>query len=247
MQHFKDKIGRQLNPISPIFPILTGNNNNKTFKFIGTGFFINTFGGFLTAKHVLYDINNNPINPFYAIITHDNKQYISYLNRSFYHPFADICFGILRNYAHVGEVSVNFDFQTPVMQLLENEPQIGDVIQTFAYPNSQISFKEGEQWGNFVGEWFNGKISNIIPYRDKTFYPYKIFESDMSILPGASGAPVMKNAYVIGINSSSFDFGDSENNLSYITPIKFAYDIEVELNGEKFKLGDKKIKTVKKN
>ncbi len=55
MRHFKDKFGRGLNPISPIFPILTGDKYTKTYKFLGTGFFVNTFGGFLTAKQVLYD------------------------------------------------------------------------------------------------------------------------------------------------------------------------------------------------
>ncbi len=246
MQHFKDKYGRQLNPINPIFPILTGDNTTKAFKFLGTGFFINTFGGFLTAKHVLYDNNGNHINPFFAITTHDNKHYTRYLYKSFPHPTADICFGILRRDAHLGDESINFDYQTPVMQILENEPQSGDKIQTFAYPNSKVEYEKGEQWGNFQGDWYNGAILDILPYRDQTFYPYQVIESDMKILGGASGGPVMKDAYVIGVNSSGYDLGENSGSLSYITPIKFAYEIDVEFKSEKFKLGDKKVSSIRK-
>lgn len=245
MPHFTDRHGRQLNPISPIFPILTGDKVNKEFKFLGTGFFINTFGGFLTAKHVLYDLDSNHINPFLAITTHDEKQYVRYLYKSFPHPTADICFGLLRRDAHLGDEYINIDFQTPVMQILEDEPKPGDTIQTFAYPNSKIEYEDDEQWGTFQGDWFNGKILDILPYRDQTFYPYQVIESNMTVLGGASGGPVMKNAYVIGVNSSGVDFGDTCESVSYITPIKFAHEIDIELNGEKFKLGDKRIQTVK--
>lgn len=245
MQHFKDKLGRELNPIAPIFAILTGDKNTKSFKFLGTGFFINTFGGFLTAKHVLYDQDGNHINPFFAITTHDNKHYTRYLYKSFPHPTADICFGLLRRDAHLGDEYINFDYQTPVMQILENEPEPGDTIQTFAYPNSKLEYEGEEQWGTFQGDWFDGKILNILPYRDLTFYPYQVIESDMKVLGGASGGPVMKGAYVIGVNSSGYDLEQAGGSLSYITPIKFAHEIEVELNGNKFKLGDKRVKTVK--
>lgn len=245
MVKFIDTYGRTLNPISPIFPILTGDPATKRYIFRGTGFFINTFGGFLTAKHVLYRPDGSHINPFFAITTHQERQYVRYLDRSFPHPTADVCFGLLRRDAHLEDRHIEIDFPTPVMQVLENEPEAGDMIQTFAYPNSSIALEEDGQWGNFLGEWFDGRILNIHPYRDATFYPYRVIESDMTVLSGASGGPVMKGAYVIGVNSSGVDLGEEGGSISYITPISFAHQIEVEVNGEKFALGDRRVRTQK--
>ncbi len=132
------------------------------------------------------------------------------------------------------------------MQILENEPEANDKIQTFAYPKSTIENENGEQWGNFQGDWFEGKILNVLPYRDLTFYPYEVIESSMQILGGASGGPVMKGAYVLGVNSSGYDLEETGGSLSYITPIKFALELEIEINNKKFKLGDKRIKSIKK-
>ncbi len=111
MKYFTGKEGQPVHPIEPIFPILTGDPKTKAYRFLETGFFINVFGGFLTAKHVLYDNDGNQINPFFAIITQEGKHYTRYLDKSFPHPTADICFGLLRQDALLGNEYMNVDFR----------------------------------------------------------------------------------------------------------------------------------------
>jgi hypothetical protein len=245
IRSFVNRLGTRLNPNDPIFPILTGDKKTKEYKFIGTGFFVNHFGGFITAKHVLFDNNGQHIKNFYAITSYKGNHYMRFLHgQAFAHPSADICYGILCKDAVLNDEAVFIDHSTPALHLLENEPNVGDTIQTFAYPKSNMETTNGEQLGNFVGEWFDGKILEILPYRDRVFFPSKVLSSDMPIYPGASGGPVMKGAFVVGINSSGYDFGGSEPPLSYITPISFAYDIEIEFEGKKIKLKDKQKRTI---
>lgn len=210
----------------------------------GTGFFINTFGGFLTAKHVLYTGNGHGdlLNHFFSITTYEGRHYIRYLANAFRHPNADICYGQLRRDAHLNDEHVDVDFPTPVLQLLDNPIEVGQRIRTFAYPRTTIEMVDGEQWGHIAGNWFEGRVEEILPKRDETFYTTEVVQTNMEVLGGASGGPVMQGPYVVGVNSSGMNFGGEGNHVSWITPARFAHEIEITHAGETFPLGNKRVR-----
>jgi V8-like Glu-specific endopeptidase len=240
---FRDRYNRPVDPISPIFPILTGNPATREYRMHGTGFFINTFGGFLTAKHVLFNDNGNGelISPFFAITTYEGRHYIRYLDNAFRHPNADIAYGQLRQEASLDEQLVAANFPTPVLQLLENPIEAGQRIRTFAYPRTTITVVNGQQWGQISGEWFEGTVEEILPQRDETFYTTEVIQSNMQVLGGASGGPVMQGPYVIGVNSSGMNLGCDNDHVSWITPARFAHEIEITYKGQTFQLGNKRV------
>lgn len=52
---FKTETGNEVHPETVIFPITSSNTPTKPYRIIGTGFFIQKPGIFLTARHCLYD------------------------------------------------------------------------------------------------------------------------------------------------------------------------------------------------
>ena len=50
----------------------------------------------------------------------------------------------------------------------------------------------------------------------------------MEIKSGASGGPVLRGNHLIGVNSSSFDMGATEDPISFITPIQQIFDLTLK-------------------
>jgi len=63
------------------------------------------------------------------------------------------------------------------------------------------------------------------------FFKGTCIQTNMQIKGGASGGPVFNDeGYVIGINSTGFEMTDSEEPISFVTPIQKVFDIEYPLN-----------------
>lgn len=230
MRVFKDNHGNEVSPLDPIFPILTGNPNTHEFFFVGTGFFISPILGFITAKHVMYDEDNNPLNPFFAIQTIGGVEHIvRFLNHFDPHPSADIGIGMLQDITMIGGDTVrNQTLATPLI-LSKSKLKVGDEVKTFAYPKSKVIVEKGGQYGEFFGRWESGAITEYLPDgRDATFLPTECYRSNALILGGASGGPVLHGNVVVGVNSTGYDLHDPDAEpISYITPIWKVFDIEV--------------------
>lgn len=218
---FKDNYGRIHQYDELIFPIIYHNQKTDKYHAIGTGYFFHANGGFITAKHVLFD-NGKLLSPCYAIQTLDTGERIKREIRIFFpHADADIGVGMLRGqlYKHGKEhlhVSLAISL-TP--------PNIGDKISTYAFPKSEIIIEKDEQVGVFQGTWSNGEIRKLVKSGDHHLLKTDSFETTMHIAGRASGGPVLRGVQVIGVNSSGWDFLEGQEPVSNITPVHEVLDM----------------------
>lgn len=225
---FVNSLGEELNPSEAVFPIITA-DRDKTFKFIGTGFFINAFGGFVTAKHVVFDNDEKAIFPFYVVqVLPNNKYVIRHVQRFDINPNSDAVVCMLTELrTENGE-----HLQNAFLMMKNEDIKVGDEIKTIAYPKSKMFIEnEKTQIGEFTADWFRGNVVEEFPSgRDKSFLPGPCFQTSVKILGDASGGPVLNSeGIVVGINSTGYDFGDDKNDesISFITPISEVFSIEV--------------------
>ncbi|HOY03975.1 MAG TPA: trypsin-like peptidase domain-containing protein [Saprospiraceae bacterium] len=239
---FVNSLGEELSPSEAVFAIITEDDKNQgSFKFSGTGFFINAVGGFVTAKHVCFDRQNKPIFPFYvAYVLPDNTVVLRHVKRFYVNPDSDVAVGMLVPFKDAqGKLIEN-----AVLTLSKSPIEVGDEIKTVAYPKSKIITEdEKTQVGEFVADWYRGKVEEHFPDgRDSLFYPRECFRTSVEILGGASGGPVINSeGFVVGINSSGLDDLDDgfNDHVSFITPITEIFDIDISSDkGEKTTIRD---------
>lgn len=206
-----------------IFPIL--NLENGKFKFIGTGFFIQGHGAFITAKHVVQNNEGELCSTLYILhkIHGENKLIKRKVHNIYTNEKSDIV--ICTPQAFVdghGNKLIN-----PIVTLSSKKIEIGDQVTTIACPNSDIITENKIININLKLDRYDGVVSQDFPNgRDKSFLPGACYETTIEILSGASGGPVFGKKNVCGVNSTGFDFADEgETPISYITPITEAFDI----------------------
>ena len=218
-----NKDQRESNTINQaIFPILSKDENG--YFFIGTGFFINELGWFITAKHVAID-NEKPINPFIVIQVVNEEEFQPRIVKGFwYHETADVIVGKLLPM----KTKEGNDLTNPALilktSLIKNQKE----IFTYAYPDSKIDTPEGRfQKGQFAPKYYYGKIQSI-SNRNDAFFKGICIQSNMLVKGGASGGPVFNNnGYVVGINTSGYALIEGQEPISFTTPIQDAFDVEV--------------------
>lgn len=227
--------GTNINGTRIVFPIINRRNDGR-FEFVATGFFINSYGGFITAKHVVLDNDGGLLSSLYGVhVISDSEYIIRRIESIEINSNADAAAGMLEAiYNSDGELISN-----NVLAMSKARPQIGESIKTFAYPLSRM-YEEDENTdiGEFSADWFMGEIVEHLPNgRDRTFLPTECYQTSALILGGASGGPVINSeGVVIGINSTGFDFGDPNygNSVSFITPIQKAFEISVQTGSNEY-------------
>ena len=90
---FKDNYGNIIRPIELVFPIVRRLGDNE-FEAVGTGFFIHPAGGFVTARHCLFNGDEYDHNCF-VIDTIGRRQQIRKILHFEPHPKGDIGIGML--------------------------------------------------------------------------------------------------------------------------------------------------------
>lgn len=224
---FRDNEGNNHLPIEVVFPIIRYDGNRTNF--VGTGFFVHPAGGFITARHVLPN-NRQEQGNYYAVQTIDGTNHIIRQIQIFFpHPSADIGIGMLRGrLMEDGRESL----RVPLTISL-NEPEIGEIVRTFAFPRTVIETRETEVILDVRGNWQEGEIVDFLENRPMFNSP--CFQTSISVEGGASGGPVLSNGLVIGVNSTGFDLEPGADPISFITPISQVFDLEVhDSDGEAF-------------
>ena len=192
-----------------IFPIITFIDRSG-FHGLGTGFFINERGGFLTAKHVFME----PLNTGERIVRE-----LIYL---YAHPEADIAHGMLGRV-----VNNNGEFRAPppveTLAITLDAINVNDPVSTYGYPIQDVE----DPHMAMVAMTFHGIYSEgrILQYSCEGSLRTRnaCYETTLVTQSGHSGGPVIKNNAVIGVNSSSFE-GDTP---SYFTPLNpFILDLQ---------------------
>lgn len=215
-----------INNQEAIFPLISIDPETKIWKCVGTGFFIESSGYFVTAKHIFYNNDGSSLQTLYGVQTTSNNEYhLRSIITFSCHPNADIAIGLLGGRRIPGK-----DDQPPepgLMCALDfTSVNQGDNILSFAFPLSQNEHQGGTEFKLTFKSAF--AYGNILEYLSEgsPIIRNRCFVTDMNIEHGASGGPVIRGDYVIGINSSRMNFSDQPP-ISYITQIDFILDLSV--------------------
>ncbi len=226
---FQQANGRIYNANELIFPICYVDKYTRNLVFLGTGTFINSEGGFVTAKHVMFVKNKfNPLKrdkpawPLFIIQSIGNERHIRQVERIDVNPNSDVGVGLLvEKLDNDGNRITN-----PKLAINTGIPKKKDVVKTFAYPNSEfVRTSKNDFEGDFIPDWFQGEVTEIIT-EQRGFYQGEIIQSNMPVDGGASGGPVLNlKGEIIAVNSG----GDPNSNppISSLTPIRNILSIQV--------------------
>ena len=101
---------------------------------------------------------------------------------------------------------------------------------TFAFPRTEKrDLNETQQEFTFKGQWSSGKVVDYHP-NGMTLLKNPCYQTSMNIDHGASGGPVLKGKYVVGVNSTGMKVEEGSDPISFITPIGLIEDIGVRSN-----------------
>lgn len=221
---FKTGDSATANPGYAIFPIVK--LIEKRVYLVGTGFFITTYGLFVTAKHVLFDAFDDDGNQKYGLcvvqFVPNNIYYFRPVLRCSAHPVADITVGVAAPMSH--NVTKQ-PLTNPIVTLDFGEKATGTEIMTYAYPKHSNVIVLQHQEIRFNSNFYDGYIKEYLPNgRDKVI-PGACYRTNMHIHGGASGGPVYSpNGHVFGVNSSGTDGTD----ISYISRVSDILPLRVD-------------------
>jgi hypothetical protein len=224
---FKNSFGTETHQEEAIFPLLTFLPDKNTWKCVGTGFFIQALGGFVTAKHVFYDNKGNNFPSLYAVQTTSKmERHLRVLEHFVPHQDSDIAVGFLGKRRIKGGQNLTPEIATSFMISFE-KLNLGDLVRTYAFPHTQSqNIEYGKTEFTFAGKWAGG---SIVEYNEdgSPIVRNRCYQTSMNIEHGASGGPVLKNDLVVGVNSSGMTLPEGEIPISFVTPIDFILDLSV--------------------
>jgi S1-C subfamily serine protease len=224
---FKNSLGTETYQEEAIFPLVTYFPAKNIWRCVGTGFFIQGYGGFVTAKHVFFDNNDEHLPTLFAVQTTPTmERHIRILKHFVAHPDADIAVGFLGKRRLKGGADVTPEIAASFILNFE-KLNVGDRVRTYAFPLTQTeNLGEGQFEFTFAGKWADGDIVDIHE-EGSPLVRNRCYQTTMKIEHGASGGPVLKNDLVVGINSSSMTLPDGEVPISFVTPIDLILDLSV--------------------
>ncbi|WP_332737583.1 S1 family peptidase [Flavihumibacter sp.] len=224
-----NNLGQTIAHNQAIFPLIAYVKRTPNFICVGTAFFINPNGWFVTAKHVLYDNNNNIFSMIMGVQTLSNKNLVLRpITHLSIHPQADIALGKLGQARD--EKAQETDFEMAHIFKMSMKPlEINDKIAAYGYPRTSREFTHPHISFNFTGNWTTGLVQSFLP-EGSPIVRNRCYQTSMFIDSGSSGGPVFRNNCVVGVNSSGMDLEEGSEPLSFITPIDFLLDLQAEEN-----------------
>jgi hypothetical protein len=231
----KDENGREINALEPVFPILTGDTEEKKFECVGTGFFVNSNGLFVTAKHVIEDKEGVLLNPFFAIQTVDGRHFTRYRKCLVRHPTADIAFGCFSDRFYERKNYYEQKILGKAYRMSLDKIKVTDKFLTFAFPESKVVEEADGEYGLFDGTWEQGEVIEYLPNGNGMHLKDECYRTNHKLPGGSSGGPVIKNGVAVGVNSTAFPSEPGKIEVSYITPIRKL--LEIDFPVDQVKLG----------
>ena len=203
---FTDETGARVEGGEGIIPILEVIGENR-YQFIGTGFFITSSGVFATAKHVLIPAHERGHAILAWQLIPPNQWLTRPVTQFSYHETADLAIGVVTPARHseTGEL-----LSHPRVRITRRVHSIGDIVATYAYPNTVIEPRDEGQVLSFAPQFYEGQIVEYLPDgRDSVLLPGPCYRTDMVIHHGASGGPVAgPSGKVFGINATGWEGTD---------------------------------------
>ncbi len=203
--------GKLTDPRLVIFPIFLAREGHP-YQFLGTGFFITTFGWFVSAKHVFAAAGSAHGLHIVQFID-DTKYHVRPVLGYVGHPNADVAIGVCAEMKHktAGHLLTN-----KVLSLDVRTPEVGDTVWTYAYPGTTVTQSE-QQVIALNPNYYVGRVEELLPNgRDRTFLPGPCFRTSMVLHGGSSGGPVFaKPGHVVGVNSTGIDLPPGTDDVSF--------------------------------
>jgi S1-C subfamily serine protease len=229
--------GIELRNEQGIFPIVVFQKNIQKFKSIGTTFFINGLGVFVTARHVFNNELHKDNMIFVMQHLSDQRTVNRVVTNLCIHPIADIAVGLVeiaRDPMTAKEVEYEI---APNCRLSFRRMENGTELIGFGYPKANEITNANLTTFEFRGRWATGIVNDYYPDGISNL-KNKCYQTDMVIDSGCSGGPVFKDGWVVGINSTSFDIGLEGSPLSFITPVEYLLDLQVPFENKLMSIKD---------
>lgn len=225
--------GNPLEPRVGIVPILH-ETGHKTFRVVGTGFYITRYGLVATARHVVEEllaVGGTTLSTAYVLhhAEQGNKVCLRQIRRAFALNTGDVAVVQADNYLEEHPTSP-LKNRCGFISIAPLSP--GEPLTTYGYPeNATLDFNLGTPQ-LIKGDYFQGYFSRLAGEAEHPFLRFPHFESTVEIRSGASGGPVFNSrGSIVAINCSGWDFRGGPfdgDNLSYLIPIAYVLNLEVD-------------------
>lgn len=191
------------NPVGHTFPLLTHDHDGR-WRLVGTGFYINDGGFFVTARHVIEEVldGNKQGAPLVVLHLHSpnglfgaSECHFRPIAQCWISDGADVALGVAAKATHkaTGEVMKNWTWT-----LSWEEPADRSLVHTYAFPNHLV-VDEGRRI-RFAPHAYSGRVLSTGEFRDRVMLPFPYIEVDFRIHGAASGGPIICGSYIVGIN-----------------------------------------------
>lgn len=209
--------------VFPIIKALFYADGREVHKIVGTGFFFDSSGLFMTARHVIegrgsvLDLEGAAGLAVYCVhsVHITRKMVARHINVSSLktHRETDIAAGRveMNQFGRANESIVDRDLKLTAHfnHMTSTDIPVGTGVWTVAYPLSTISSQPGHVNIHVQSDAFAGKITKHYPNgRDRGLLTWPCYETDMEIKRGASGGPVFvsgSSGVVFAVNCTGFD------------------------------------------
>jgi len=198
---FRTEKGEEIHPEGCIFPLTSAYTPGKPYRVIGTGFFIHKPGIFLTARHCLFDSNDEPWADLLCMAHHP-------LEIKWLIDFKDTDLAIGQTVMNDCEECKKHK----MISLCTWKPEKDEVMIHWGCNQSEIQLQHRQ--GNLdylainkVIEGFKGKFEEFHP-SGISIAPWPCYMTNVEFPHAASGGPVTNGiGRVCGINSTSSEGG----------------------------------------
>jgi hypothetical protein len=201
------EVGPLPNPVGHTFPLLTHDSEGR-WSLIGTGFYVNDSGFFVTARHVVDDVLKDGRQIYPIVILHlHSKSGLFGAQECHFRPIgqcwlsesADVAFGAAATATNkvTGEILKNWTWT-----LSFGIPSNNSLAHTYAFPNHVVV--ENGRRIKFAPHAYSGRVHSTGNFRDRVMVPYPYIEVDFRIHGAASGGPILSGGYAVGINCTEW-------------------------------------------
>lgn len=195
------------NPVGHTFPLVTHDAGGR-WRLVGTGFYVNDGGFFVTARHVVEEIccDQRQIAPLLIVHLHSpsglfgaSECHFRPIVQCWMSDVADVVLGVAAR--AVNKISGE-EIKNWTWTLSCGVPARQSLVHTYAFPN-HIVVDNGRRI-RFSPHAYSGIVLGSGEFRDRVMVPFPYIEVNFRIHGAASGGPITCGSYVAGVNCTEW-------------------------------------------
>jgi hypothetical protein len=233
--------------VFPIFKITFDGNGAEVHELIGTGFFINEDGLFLTARHVIAELRNSEgriAHLAYCVHNVDLRRTpvarMIDLDSLKTHRHTDIATGLVTT-EQFGKPNTSITEEQLAQvahyrKLTTDVIPVGTEVWTVAHPRSTVR-NIGHKHVNvhLESEMYRGVVEEFFPNgRDNCKIPWPCYQTSIDIKGGASGGPVLTSGdgRLFAVNCSSLTTENGGPRVSWVSSLDALVNFQASVAGD---------------